>query len=262
MAMEAGFIADKHFSHSVERQIKDDGSPVTAADLAINSLFLEEALRRFPRYRVIGEEECGGDEKSDVAWLIDPIDGTKSYAWGVPVGTVLIALTVEGEAQVSVTYDHRERRMYSATKGGGAWLELVNAGRPTPHRLQVSDRTDLSGSYGNISGYGSFVPRSVGYDLHDLLTSDGNGARILDFNAAGYHSAMVAKGDWEFSVMGLRTQHDVAAASLLIPEAGGIVTDLQGNPQRYDREVNGAIMSNGHLHDTLLSAVNDAYTRY
>mgnify|MGYP000920279244 CR=1 FL=1 len=261
LAVEAGEIADQYFSHSVERELKHDGSPVTEADIAINSLIIKRVGQIFPGHKIIGEEECGGDENSSIAWIVDPIDGTRSFAEGIPVGTVLIAITADGEPQASVTYEHREKRMYFAHKGEGAWLQNVGDGRAEAYQLHTSSKKSLVRSFGNIAGYNSFSPRTVGYNIHEGVTLKGEGARVLDLNATGYHAAMVAKGSWEFAVVGLTTAHDIAAAALLVPEAGGRVTDLQGNNQRYDQPINGAIVSNGHVHDELLEIVADAYSR-
>lgn len=262
LAIEAGQIADEYFSHSVEREIKHDGTPVTEADLAINSLIIRRVEKEFPKHKIIGEEGNGGNENGNIAWVVDPIDGTRSFAEGIPVGTVLITITADGEPQAALTYEHRERRMYFAHKGLGAWLSGdLDDSRPTVHRLHVSNKKTLAGSFGNVAGYNSFPTRKIGYDIYDRIVKSGEGARILDLNATGYHTALVAKGSWEFAVVGLKTAHDIAAAALLVPEAGGRVTDLQGNKQRYDQPINGAIVSNGQVHDELLGIVADAYSR-
>lgn len=261
LAVEAGSIADKHFSHSVQREMKHDGSPVTEVDLAINSLIVQRVEKEFPGHKIIGEEECGGKEDSSIAWVVDPIDGTRSFAEGIPVGMVLIAITADGEPQVAVAYEHREKRMYCARKGEGAWLQIVGNRMSFSRGLRVSQKDNLAESFGNVAGYNSFPTRKTGYDITRSIHKDGEGARILDLNATGYHTAMVAKGSWEFAVVGLKTAHDIAAAALLVPEAGGRVTDLQGNEQRYDVPINGAIVSNGLVHDELLEIVADAYSR-
>lgn len=261
LAIRAGAIARASFAHTVEHDIKHDGSPVTSADQAINDLVVRTVETEFPNHFVLAEEGNGGDQDSPIAWVCDPIDGTRPFTWGIPVSMFSLAVTHEGVPKVAVLFEPIVGHMYTAVEGQGAWFTNTNEPSASSLQIGVSNRDTLAGAYGTISGYGKFKPRETGYHIHDKLSGRGDGARIIDFLATCFNGSLVAKGNNDFAVVGMDTAHDVAALALLIPEAGGKVTDLEGNQQRYDQPVNGAIITNGFLHDVVVEAVDYAYSR-
>lgn len=261
LALEAGYIANEYFEHTVEYTSKYDGSPVTEADVAINDLVIEKVEERYPMHKIIGEEGCGGNESGDIAWVCDPIDGTRLFTWGLPLSLFSLGITIDGQPSVGIVYDFNLNRMYSAIKNSGTWMEDMGSSHKRPVELNVSLDDQLHGGYGNLTGYKDFSDVDP-YDILDELSGRGTGARMLDFNGVVYHGLMVAKGAWNFSVSGLKGAHDSAATTLLVQEAGGKATDIDGNIQRYDEPVNGSILSNGILHDEILEKIANARIRH
>lgn len=216
---------------------------VTQADReseeAIRSLLLE----RFPDHVVLGEE--GGQEgHSDFRWIVDPLDGTVNYAHGFPFYAVSIALEVGGEVVVGAVLDTARGELFTALKGEGAFQN----GRP----IRVSSTATLIGSL-LATGF----PYDVAKDAENLtyfqralakgLTVRRPGAAALDL---AYVAAGRLEGFWEVKL----NPWDVAAGWLLITEAGGTVSGIQGEPYRLGNRY--LVASNGKIHEQLLDTLH------
>jgi fructose-1,6-bisphosphatase/inositol monophosphatase family enzyme len=236
---------------------KSDGSPVTEIDLAINSLVVRTIEKEYPDYRIIGEEESGGREDSEIAVVVDPIDGTAPLTWGVPTSMISIALTEAGVSKAAVLYDPFMKRMYTALKGSGAfsfnYSQPFSGTMPPAKSIHTSFRS-LKGSTVNMCGYNAFI-NHYPYAIDRSLKNEGQGARMVDTGSFCRNALLVALGHWTASIGGFDTCHDGAAVALIVPEAGGKVTDLEGNDQRYDRPMNGIVATNGTVHDEVLAII-------
>jgi fructose-1,6-bisphosphatase/inositol monophosphatase family enzyme len=241
MARVAGEIMKKYFSIGMDRMEKEDTSPVTKADLEINSLLVKEISRLFPSHSVIGEEESNLVENSEYAWVCDPVDGTIPYSLGLPISTFSLALVKNGEVILGVVYDPFCDRLYYAEKGKGSFLN--------DKKIRVSNYSTLEKSRIEYEMWN----RSK-YDLYPLINE------LKKYNAMFIHlasyvnpSVLVAAGEFAATIFPHTTVHDVAAVKIIVEEAGGKVTDIFGNEQRYDQPINGALVSNGIIHDELVS---------
>jgi myo-inositol-1(or 4)-monophosphatase len=127
LALEAGQIMEKHFHAAVEFREKADLTIVTVADEAINQLVIDRVAESYSEHSVFGEE-ASSNKGHQYAWVCDPIDGTIPYSKGLPVSVFSLALTKDGESIVGVVYDPFMKRLYSAIKGEGAFLngEAIN----------------------------------------------------------------------------------------------------------------------------------------
>ena len=232
----------RHFRLGVASRSKGDGTPVTAADEAINELVLDQVKTHFPDDAVIGEEGSRPAGTSNRVWVCDPIDGTLPFTLGVPTSLFALALVVDGEPVLGVLHDPYLDRRFEARLGHGG---TVN-GLP----LEVNDST-LSGAILAIPG------AQLGVTDNAALASDviGHGGRVFSVGSITYEAALVAAGQITACVFPEPSVWDIAAVKVIVEEAGGTVTDIAGNPQRYDQPINGALISNGRSHPELVDLV-------
>lgn len=240
---EADTVALDHYRRDLTITTKPDRTFVTQADTAIERRIRERLLDAFPGHGLVGEEY--GTEAPDAAvrWYIDPIDGTHNYMRGVPVFGTLLAAERDGELQVAVLSAPALRERWWAWRGGGAWGRS-QAG--VPRRIAVSHVTGLADSQ-ILYGSGRDIVasgRAPGFDalLRDAWRDRGFG----DF--WGY--ALVAEGAAEAMVEVDLSPWDAAAPMLLVEEAGGRATDLDG---RRAVDHGTFLASNGAMHDVVLA---------
>jgi len=224
---------------------KPDLTPVSDADTAT-----EEALRRTlsrarPRDAFQGEEG-GTTGWGPRRWVIDPIDGTKNYVRGVPVWATLIALLVEDQVVAGVVSAPAIGRRWWASKDGGAWTgkSLMSA---QPCRVSdVSRLDDASLSYSSLHGWAD-VGR---YDDFIALTR-----RCWRTRAYGdfWSYMLVAEGAVDIATEPQLAQHDMAALTVIVEEAGGRFTGLDGRPGPHS---GNALATNGRLHDEVMEFVS------
>jgi len=244
LAQDAGKIISDYFYHSNRADVrqKDNDTPVTDADIQVNQLVIDTLRTAYPEHGVLGEEQSYEAGRHEL-WVCDPIDGTTALAHGVPTALFSLAYVVDGEPQVAVTYDPFQDVMLAATKGGGAFCN--------GKQVHVTNRATLDGAtVGITASYQQMIERQKAYDwLVERKTS------LLLVPGNVFRTSLVTQGHIDAHIFPGRSAHDVAAAALIVTEAGGKVTDLDGSPQRYDGKIRGAIISNGHIHDDLVQAV-------
>jgi len=246
IALRAGDIMISHFHADIEQHEKDDKTIVTIADEQINQLVIDEVQKKYPEYSIFGEE-ASLDKKNEYAWVCDPIDGTQPYSKGVPVSVFSLALVRDGVPLVGVVYDPFTKRLYSAAKGNGAFLN--------DEPIRVSKRHLDYNSTINIEWWPE-APYDIDTALHNLSIDTKTYVLHLGsiISAAGY----VAAGRYEACVFpGKKGKFvDIAAIKVIVEEAGGKVTNIHGNEQRYDSDIDGAIISNGIVHDEIVECVS------
>ena len=224
---------------------KPDLTPVSDADTAV-----EEALRRTlsrarPRDAVHGEEmdDTGWGPRR---WVIDPIDGTKNFVRGVPVWATLIALMINDEVAVGVVSAPALGRRWWASLGGGAYAgkSLISA---TPIRVSdVADIADASLSYSSISGW---VESGQGQPFVDLLRECWRTRAYGDF----WSYMLLAEGGVDIACEPELALYDMAACSIVVTEAGGRFTDVDGRPGPHGA---GAYATNARLHEEVLARLS------
>ncbi|MGK2849735.1 MAG: inositol monophosphatase family protein [Candidatus Limnocylindrales bacterium] len=239
---EADEIARRHFRRDMQVDRKPDRTFVTEADTEVERRIRERLLGAFPDHGLVGEEYGTEAGDASVRWYIDPIDGTHNFMRGVPLFGTLLAAERDGELQVAVLSAPALDERWWAHRGGGAWAR--NRGQTTARRMHVSDIRDLADAQVVYGGGRDIVAsgRAPGFErlLDDVWRERGFG----DF--WGY--TLVADGGAEAMVeVGLKAW-DAAAPTVLIEEAGGRVTDLEG---RRAIDSGSFVTSNGHLHDII-----------
>ncbi|CAN5717455.1 histidinol-phosphatase [soil metagenome] len=218
---------------------KGDGTPVTEADRGAERLLRAELADRYPDDAVVGEEEDDTPGTSGRRWILDPIDGTKAFTHGVPLYSNLVAVHDEHGPAVGVINLPALGETVYAGRGLGCFCD----DRPT----RVSDRTEPAGSYLTTSGLASWA-----WDHLRVVQQAGLTVRTW---GDGYGYALVATGRVEVMVDPVAALWDVAAMPVILSEAGGRFSALDGEPGA-DR--GNGLATNGHLHATMLDLLGGA----
>lgn len=234
LARRAGELTLDDFRHGVEADLKADGTPVTKADRGAEELMRREIGERFPDDGVLGEEFGSEDGTSGRTWIVDPIDGTRSFIHGVPLYGVLIGLEIGGETALGVIHLPALGETVWAYSGGGCWWNGERAG--------VSQVSEL--------GRGLVTTSDLPADgrLDSLFAAAG--VRRTWGDCYGY--ALVATGRAEVMIDPVASVWDLAAVKPIVEEAGGRFTDLTG---RATARGGNAVASNGLVHDAVLALV-------
>jgi myo-inositol-1(or 4)-monophosphatase len=229
VAWQAGQLTLGYFQTGIRPNFKADDSPVTMADREAEKLIRSRIEQHFPDHVVIGEE-FGGKEllsKSDGPthrWIVDPIDGTRSFVRGVPLYAVLIALEIEGKCEVGVAHFPALGEMIAAATGEGCWWN----GR----RAQVSEVADLKDALLAHSDAGNFknYDRQAAWERLQAATQ----YRAGWCDAYGY--LLVATGRADIMVDPIMNEWDCGPFIPILQEAGGYFGDWQGKPTIYSNE--------------------------
>lgn len=243
IAKEAGQIMMKYFSRKDISSYKGDKTIVTLADKEINSYLIQRVKETFPTHSVDGEEEKFGESK--YVWVCDPVDGTAMYARSIPVAVFSLALVIDGVPTVGVIYDPFTDNLYSAVKGQGAYQ---NCEKISVNDYDLEDMRSVS----NMD-----VWPEAEYDMFLTLQELGKKTYFVGLGSVIRASTCVASGEFNLAIFPGTTHKncDIAAAKVIVEEAGGKVTDLFGNEQRYDKSINGAVISNGKVHDEVVATI-------
>lgn len=223
---------------------KPDRTPVTDADTAVEESLRRTLSRARPRDAVHGEE--GSDTGwGPRRWIIDPIDGTANFLRGVPVWATLIGLMVDDEVAVGVVSAPALGRRWWAAKGGGAFTgrSLLNCNEIRVSRVNRIE--DASLSYSSIGGW---VHDDRGQQFVDLMRSCWRTRAYGDF----WSYMLVAEGAVDIATEPDLALHDMAALDIILREAGGEFTNIDGHPGPVGP---GALATNGILHDDVLDAL-------
>jgi histidinol-phosphatase len=237
-AVQAGRSTLAHFQNGVKFDSKSDDTPVTIADKNAERMLRERIEAQFPGEAVLGEEE-GMSGVGDDRWVIDPIDGTKSFICGVPLYATLLSYEKAGEPQIGVCYFPALDDCIYAEKGLGAFWN----GRQS----HVSTRESLKGAVIASSGYLGLTRRGL-MDAYIKMAEHGMAARTW---CDAYGHALVATGRADLMIDSSVSRWDISTMAIIVREAGGRFTDLHGNEELAD----SALSSNGLLHDQLMAAL-------
>ena len=245
IAYEAGKIMKKYFLEDNGANYKYDQTIVTKADKEINSLLVKRVKEKYPTHCVDGEEEQFG--KSNYVWICDPVDGTAMYARHIPVAVFSLALVVDGIPTLGVIYDPFTDNLYSAIKGFGAYRndEKIHVNNTKLDDMKCVCNMDV-------------WPKAE-YNIHDVIKELGKKTYFVAIGSVIRASMCVANGDFTVSIFpGTKNKYfDIAAVKVIVEEAGGKVTDLFGNEQRYDCDINGAVISNSLVHSEVIDVIKN-----
>ena len=242
--VRAGDLQIAKFNTGVSVEKKGAIDLVTEVDLEVERMFRAMIAERFPDHEVLAEELGGGTGGSRHRWVFDPLDGTTNYAHGVPIFCASLALEVDGQAAVAAVYDPNRKELFTAERGGGAFLNgaplrvspaahLVDAMLVTGFPYDVHARVDeIVGLFAAFVGQARAVRRL------------GSAAIDLCYVAAGR-----LDGFWESDLK----PWDIAGGALIVAEAGGRVTGTDGGA--FNSRGGHVLATNGHLHDDMLGVI-------
>ena len=230
---------------------KSDRSPVTEADRAAEAQLRGHLLAAFPQDAFLGEETGVAAGTSGFEWVVDPIDGTKSFIRGVPLYAMLVGCRHEGRGVLGVIAIPALAEMVYAGTGGGAW-HVVGGNAPQPAR--VSRRSRLAESLLCTSDFTSFGRRSDGATRGLEARRRVEEACLLTRTwGDGYGYLLVATGRADVMIDPIMNAWDAAAVETVVTEAGGRFSDWQGRPRIDSGE---GIATNGLVHEELLRLVD------
>lgn len=242
-AASAAEVIREHYARAITARAKADGSPVTDADIAAEQAIRAVVSARFPGDGFYGEETAAERLDAEHLWLVDPIDGTKAFVRRYPMFSTQIAVRRQGQLTIGVSAAPEYGELAWAERGGGAFLDGA--------RLAVSSVTQLEQaalSTGNLRtlaagprwpAFGRLVARvdrirGYGDFLHYHLLAAGKIDAVLES---------------DINIL------DIAALTVIVEEAGGRVTDLEG--KAMDLDTRSILATNGRLHDAILQALAD-----
>lgn len=225
-AREAGAFLVAAFSGEKHIQVKGHGNLVTDADLNSEKLIIGKLRSEYPGSGVTSEESESIPSETGYTWLIDPMDGTNNFSFGIPFFSVCIALVKEDSPLLAITYDPLRQELFHAIEGEGAYLNE----RP----ISVSNRTNLkSGLVAFDMGYVSGKGQET-LEIAKALRPHVFSFRVLGSGALGL--AYVSCGRLDIYMHRRLYPWDIASGRLLVVEAGGIVTDWAGKPLGKDSQ--------------------------
>ena len=247
IAREAGALLLQFAERRPAFELKGEFDLVTAADRASEQLILERLQTKFPTHAVLGEETGAHEASSDFRWYVDPLDGTTNFAHSFPMWNVTLALEHAGQLIAGVVYDPLRDEMFTAERGGGAYLN----GR----RIHVSKAARVEESL-LATGFPS-RRRHENVNVHFFHQAAMFSHGIRRAGAAALDLAYVAcgrlDGFWEFGL----NPWDMAAGSLMILEAGGAVTDMRGQP--FSVAGPHLTATNGTIHAPLIELFGEVW---
>jgi 3'(2'), 5'-bisphosphate nucleotidase len=240
LAYEAGAVAltfctDRRNNEALNVMIKTDKSPVTIVDKQVNDLVVSQLQKKFPNYRVIGEEsviEIDNDLGKGKVFLVDPIDGTKDFIANNGQWSVMIGLAVDGEAVVGVVYAAQDDEMFIGVKGHGAYMIKDSKNIPNPELIPIhcSSTKDTS-QIRYLASRSNFDEKCI--DTMKILSiPDSN---LIYQGSMGIKLCMIASGRAELYVnaKGVSSYWDGCAPQVILEEAGGVFIDDKKCPVRY-----------------------------
>jgi myo-inositol-1(or 4)-monophosphatase len=241
LATQAGQIMQENFVLGMDKEWKSDNTPLTIADTSINELVINEVKKNFPGHGVLGEE-ASFNQESEFVWVVDPVDGTMPFSHGIPTSTFSLALVQNGQPIVAAVQDPFSNRQYTAIKGEGAFLNGERLHVNSQGALELKVFIDVSAR-----------PKFQGFDAGKLLSSlMEKGVYATKSLSAVYFALPVVTGQHAASICLLEFPWDGAAIALLVEEAGGKVTDLNGQQRQWNEFGDGFVVSNGLVHEALL----------
>jgi histidinol-phosphatase len=227
---------------------KPDLTPVSDADQSVETTLRETLSQRRPDDLVLGEEYGGTAVFEGRQWVIDPIDGTKNFVRGVPVWATLIALLHDGVPIVGVVSAPALQRRWWAGEGAGAFASVAGG---QPRRIAVSSVADVAAASLSLSSLDGWAKLGLRDRLIDLTDTVWRVRGFGDF----WSYCLVAEGAVDIAAEPEVSLWDLAALDILVREAGGIFSSLDGEAGPHG---GSAVATNGWLHDTVLTSLYPA----
>ena len=245
-AKNAEEIITAYYTDDMQVEMKADETPVTLADRGAEKVIRDTIKQAFPDHGFLGEEYGIEEGDSPYLWIIDPIDATKNYIRKIPIFGTQLALMKGNELILGVSNAPLLNELLYAEAGNGAFLN----GKP----IQVSDIAHPKDTMVCHGGLKWFVEKGTFPGVYNLINDAARTRGFGDFYM--YHLVASARAD--VVVEAAISIWDIAAISVIVREAGGRVTDIQG--QAITKDTASLVATNGVLHDTVLDYFNVSST--
>lgn len=246
VALEAGKVIQKYSGKVQQKNIKNEDSSdfTTEADTQAEKMIVSILSKNFPTHNIIAEEETKTNKGSEYTWVVDPLDGTISFSRQVPFFAVSIGLLKDDKPLLGVINHISFNNLYWGIAGKGGYLNGKKMRISTEDKLNEAmvmlDLGHRAKRQAKINLYVTPLITKVGYDY-----SFGGGVATLGMVAQGILDAFVAQA-WLW---------DFVAGTVIIREAGGKVTDFEGNEPDWTKERLNIVASNGLIHDQIVEAL-------
>jgi myo-inositol-1(or 4)-monophosphatase len=246
-ARTAGKLLKDGLGQQIQVDLKGEIDLVTEMDRRSESYLLDQIQEKYPHHQIIAEESGVIAGEASRVWHIDPLDGTVNYAHGIPIWSVSLGFVEDGQVVLGVVYDPMREELYSAQRGQGAYLN--------GHPIRVSPADTLKASL-LVTGfpYDTWHNPENNLDHYANFTKCTQGVRRLGSAAIDlcYVAAGRLEGFWEVRIQ----SYDIAAGALILEEAGGKVTDIQGGSDFLVKPCS-ILASNGQIHDQMLKVLRN-----
>ena len=240
-ARAAADVIQAYYRHNPSVRLKGDRSPVTEADVGAEEVIRSTLAQKFPGYGFYGEETGQDRMAAESIWLVDPIDGTKSFVREMPFFSTQIALMRGGELVLGVSNAPAYGELAWAERGGGAYLN--------ERRVRVSGVSQPEAAFFSIGNFRSLIRPPHWARLGELF---GRAERVRGYgDFVHYH--LLARGALDVVIESDVNILDIAALVVLVREAGGTFTDLDGAPVGLG--TTSVLATNGPLHPPVLTAL-------
>jgi len=244
-AREAGEILKAHFREERQVQYKGRANIVTDADLLVENSLKSLLQSQYPDHSILSEESEPLRGDSSYTWILDPLDGTNNYSFGIPFFSTVIALTKGEDVLLGIVYDPLRDELFSAQKGKGAFLNN--------HPISVTKKTTVRESLIGLDlGYVDEKGKKV-LEFITGLWPNMYAFRIMGSSALGMAYTACGRLDLYFHL--LIYPWELASGHLLVTEAGGVMTDWEGRPLTLGES--SIIASNKAIHADFLSLVRE-----
>jgi len=246
----AGDIIIKNLGHLLKEDIqtKQAFDFVTKVDRWSEAVIMQTIREKFPSHRFLTEETLKQEDTGDYRWIIDPLDGTTNYIHGYPMFSVSIGLEFKGEVILGVVFDPVRDELFHAVKGGGSFLNNK--------KISASGITALERSL-IATGFPFRAKEMLEHYLRAFKEIFLGVSDIRRAGSAAIDLAYIAAGRFEGFFELKLSQWDIAAGSLLIKEAGGIITDFSGGSDYLS--TGNIVAGNSHVHSEILKVVKQVF---
>jgi myo-inositol-1(or 4)-monophosphatase len=247
IARESGALLANFFARHIPYELKGENDLVTEADRASERLVVERLTEHYLTHAIVAEEGGGHESTSGYRWYVDPLDGTTNFAHSFPCFNVTLALEHQGELIAGVIFDPINEELFTAERGGGAYLN--------GNRIHVSKVAKLENALVATGFPSRKRHQSVNIHFYHQLGMATHGVRRC--GSAAIDLAFVACGRldafWEFGL----NPWDMAAGRLLVAEAGGKFSGMHGEPHQLRGP--DLLVDNGLVHEEILELFSEIF---
>src|SRR3989344_340677 len=244
-AKEAGSMLMEHFGTDIKKTAKAKSDLVTEVYIQSEKIIIDAIKKNFPEHSILSEEAGNISGEEQYTWVIDPIDGTINYSYGAAPFRVAICLLEDKKPILSVIYNHIKGHLYIAEKGKGATMNGKS--------ILVSNNADLKNAIVMTHLSSKKEARGRTIAVLDDIFSESMHMRMFGSSIAAMTYIATGKFDVFFSVQ--TKPWDIVSGALLIEEAGGKVTDIQGGEISLDS--NSVLATNGKVHGHMLELLKN-----